>query len=139
MKTLFAAILALTVSASSTSFASSASFASATEAIDNGQKKQAASDAVTFAIDKSKVDVIVQSAESSKIVIRIKDSSGHNIASKTLSGVESGTRVRFDLSQLADGLYHVRVWDGENSQEKGIELKTAAPTPAVANQEVTFI
>ena len=137
MRTLFAAILvAFTVSASSASFAA-ASIAPATETTDNGQRKQTASDAVTFAIENSKMDVMVQATESAKITIRIKDSFGHNIATKTLSGVQSGTRVRFDLSQLEDGLYHVSVWDGKNRQKQDIELKTV--TPAVATQEVTFI
>lgn len=136
MRTLFAAILvAFTVSASSTSFASAASVAPAPESFDNGQRKQ--TDAVTFAIDNSKVDVIVHPTESAKIIIRIKDSFGHSIATKTLSEVESGTRVRFDLSQLEDGLYHLSVWDGKNNQKQDIELKTVPP--AAPTQEVSFI
>lgn len=132
MNTLFATVLvAFTLSTSSTSFASAPNIP------DNGQKQQVASDPVAFAIEESSVDVIVQSAETPKMVIRVKDSSGNNIVTKTLTNVESGTVVRFNLSQLADGLYRVNVWDGKSTQVKQLELKTASPV--VANQEVTFL
>ncbi|GAA4428950.1 hypothetical protein GCM10023188_13740 [Pontibacter saemangeumensis] len=132
MKTLFAAIfVAFTVGTSSPSFASAAGTTG------NGHETQATSDPVAFVIDNSKVDVIIKATDTPKMIIRMKDSSGNTIAIKTLSHVESGTRVRFDLSQLSDGLYSVRVWDGKNVQEQEIKLKTTSPDIAI--QKVSFL
>lgn len=123
MKNTFVAILvALAIGTSSSSFAA------AVKSTDNGQKGQAGS--ITIAAYKSKVDVYVQHTENPKTVIRILDPSGRTIASKDLSNMDRDTRVSFDLSQLPDGLYAVKVWDGQNSQKKSIELRTAPPVEA---------
>lgn len=130
MKNTFVAILiALTIGTSSSSFAS------AVKTIDNGQKEKAGS--ITVAAYKSKVDVFVQHTENPRTVIRIMDPSGRTIATKDLSNIDRDTRVSFDLSQLPDGLYAVKVWDGQNSQETGIELKTTPPVEA--QQEVVIL
>lgn len=132
MKNLFAALLvAFAVSTASNGFAT------ATTAVNNGQQQLSAPDSVAFAIEDSKVDVIFQAARSPKMIIRLKDEDGHTLAVKSVSQAESGTRIRFDLSQLADGLYSVRVWDGKGSQERDIEVKTVSP--AISTREVILL
>lgn len=126
MKNLFAAILvSLTVSTSSVSFAAT------TKTLDKGQNEQAAPAAVTFAqVVKSKLDVVVENTANAKIIIRLTDAGGRSIASKTLSGKESDTRVRFDLANLTDGVYQVKVWNGKNTQLQKFEVKTSEVTVA---------
>lgn len=134
MKTLFASLLiALTLSTSS------ASFAAATRTTDHGQSEAAAPIAVTFAqIEKSKLDVVFENALNSSMGIRLTDAGGKNIATKILPKKETGTRVRFDLANLKDGTYSVRVCNGKNAQVKKFEIKTEIPV-ATSYQEVTFI
>jgi xanthine/uracil permease len=122
MKNLFAAILvALTVSTASVSFA-------ATTTTDNPQTAGVATPAVTFAqIEKSKLDVTVVNITDEPVIVRLFDSFGKNIASKNISKSETGTRVRFDLSSLADGVYHVKATTGKDTQVQRFELKTTAP------------
>ena len=134
MKNLFAAILvALTVSTSS------ASFAAATKTINQGQTETGVPASVTFAqVEKSKLDVIVESVANAKMSIRLADASGKTIATKILPQKETGTRVRFDLANLTDGVYHVRISDGKNIQVKKFEIKTEVPAQNTY-QEVTLI
>ena len=134
MKNLFAAILvALTVSTSS------ASFAAATKTLDQGQTATGIPASVTFAqVEKSKLDVIVESVANAKMSIRLADASGKTIATKILPQKETGTRVRFDLANLTDGVYHVRISDGKNTQVKKFEIKTEVPAQN-SYQEVTLI
>ena len=135
MKNLFAAIVvALTVSTSSASFA-----AAATKTTDQGQTETGVPASVTFAqVEKSKLDVIVESVANAKMSIRLADASGKTIATKILPQKETGTRVRFDLANLTDGVYHVRISDGKNIQVKKFEIKTELPAQNTY-QEVTLI
>ncbi|MGV3586931.1 MAG: T9SS type A sorting domain-containing protein [Adhaeribacter sp.] len=134
MKTLFASLLfALTLTTSSNSFAT------ANRTYDHGQTETAAPVAVTFAqIEKSKLDVVVQNAINSNMSIRLTDAAGKNIATKILQKKATGTRVRFDLANLHDGTYFVRVGNGKNTQVKKFAIKTTLPTQDYY-QEVTFI
>ena len=134
MKNLFAAFLVtLTVSTFS------ASFAAATKTIYKGQTETGAPASVTFAqVEKSKLDVIVKSVAHAKMSILLADASGKTIATKILPHKETGTRVRFDLANLADGVYHVRISDGKNIQVKKFEIKTEVPAQN-SYQEVTLI
>jgi hypothetical protein len=122
MKNLFAAILvALTVSTSSVSFAAT------TKSIDKGHVEQAAPASATVTqVLMSKLDVVIEKDANTKTTIRLINSSGNNIATKKLSNRETATRVRFDLAGLADGVYYVKVWNGQNTQVQKFELKTAA-------------
>src|SRR5688500_7667134 len=125
MKTLFATILvALTLSTSSASFA-------AAKPIYKSQTETGIPASVTFAqVEKSKLDVIVEKVANAPMSIRLTDATGKTIATKTLSQRESATRVRFDLANLADGVYHVKVKDGQSTQMQKFELKTAEPVLA---------
>ena len=121
MKNLFAALLVtLTVSTSSVSFA-------AAKTADKGKTEQTVSTFATVSqVLMSKLDVVVEKDANPKTTIRLTDFSGRNLATKKMSDTETATRVRFDLAQLADGVYYVKVWNGENTQVQKFELKTAA-------------
>ena len=122
MKNLFAAILvAFTVSTASVSFAAT------TKNLDKGQVTQAAPASATVEqVLMSKLDVVVGKEANPKTIIRLIDASGNTIATKKVSPKETATRVRFDLAKLADGVYYVKVWNGQNSQLQKVEVKTAA-------------
>ena len=134
MKNLFASLLiALTLSTSSVSFAA------ANQTSDNGQPLPAVPAAVTFEqVEKSKLDVVIPNPINSNLNIRLSDAAGKVIATKTLSKKESGTRVRFNLTKLTDGVYYVRVGNGKSAQMKKFEIRTEVPTQTPF-QEVTFI
>jgi hypothetical protein len=122
MKNLFAAILvALTVSTSSVSFAATA------QSIDKGHVAPAAPASATVTqVLMSKLDVVVEKEANPKTHIRLVDAAGNIIATRKVSPKETATRVRFDLAALADGVYYVKVWDGQHTQVQKFELKTAA-------------
>lgn len=120
MKNLVATLLfAFTIAASSTSFAAKSN-------PDNELTPPVPTPAVTFGqMEKSKLDVAVAYVSTAQMTIRLFDSSGKNIATKTLSQRETGTRVRFDLTTLEDGVYQVKVTDGQHTQVQKFEIKTA--------------
>ena len=124
-------------SARSSVSTASTGFAASTTAVHTGQQQLSAPDSVAFAIEDSKVDVIFQAPGNPKMIIRLKDEEGHTLAVKSVAQAQSGTRIRFDLSQLADGLYSVRVWDGNGNHERDIEVKTVSP--AVSTREVILL
>ena len=121
MKKLFAAALvALTVSTASVSFAT-------TKNIDKGHAEQAVpASAAISQISMSKLDVVIEKDANPKTIIRLTDSSGKILSIKTVFNTNTGTRIRFDLAQLVDGVYFVKVWNGHSSQIQKFELKTAA-------------
>jgi hypothetical protein len=122
MKTLFAALLvAFTVSTASVGFAAPA------KSTDQGHAAPAAPAAATVTqVLMSKLDVVVGKEANPKTIIRLLDASGNNLATKKISNKETANRVRFDLAALADGVYYVKVWDGQHTQLQKFELKTAA-------------
>ncbi|GEO04208.1 hypothetical protein AAE02nite_18720 [Adhaeribacter aerolatus] len=122
MKNLFAAIIvALTVSTTSVSFAATP------KNIDKDHAAQAAPGSATVVqVLMSKLDVVVAEEANPKTIIRLINASGNTIATKKVSHKETATRVRFDLAELADGVYYVKVWNGQNTQVQKFELKTAA-------------
>ena len=122
MKNLFAAILVvLTVSTTSVSFAAS------TKSFDKGHGEQVApASATVVQVLMSKLDVVVENATNPKTIIRLTDSFGKTVATKKMYDKETATRVRFDLAELADGVYYVKIWNGQKTQVQKFELKTAA-------------
>ena len=134
MKNLFACILiAFTVTTSS------ASFAATSKTITKEKAGLNAGTSVTFAQqEQSKLDVIIDNAANAKVIIRLLASNGTNIVTKAIANSETGTRIRFNLASLTDGVYQVKVTDGKNTQVKKFEIKTALPAKATY-QEVTFI
>lgn len=132
MKNLFAAtLILLAVSTSSISFA-------ADHHVEQEQTKDVIPAAVTISqMEKSKLDVVVENAVNTTMTIRLVDSFGQNIATKTVQVSPAGTRIRFDLSALTDGEYRVNVIDGKNSQLKKFELKTVVPS--TPDQEIFIL
>jgi hypothetical protein len=126
MKNLFASLLvALTIGTSS------ATFAAANPTHDPEQIGPVLPAGVSIAqIEKSTLDVVVENEGAASMSIRLLDSSGRSLAAKTLPQKEEATRVRFDLADLKDGVYLVKVSDGKNTQVTKFELKTTVPTPA---------
>jgi aspartate carbamoyltransferase catalytic subunit len=134
MRNLFASILiALTVSTSGTSFAA------AYPNPDAGKNEQPLIPSVSLSqLEKSKLDVLVENAVNSKFVVRLLDASGQIVTTQTFWKNETGTRIRFDLTSLEDGVYEVKVSDGKNSQLKKFELKTTVPA-ITSYQNVTVL
>ena len=119
MKTLFAALfVAFTVSTATVSFAAP------TQSIDQGPAAPAA--LTVTQVLMSKLDVVIEKEANPKTTIRLLDASGNTIATKKVSPKETATRVRFDLAQLVDGVYYMKVWNGQHTQLQKVEVKTAA-------------
>lgn len=76
-----------------------------------------------------KVDVIVQNPEGSNVTIRLVDKLGVVQATQKLNKHEKALRTRFDISDLADGVYHIVVTDGASTQTQEINVSTNTPTP----------
>jgi hypothetical protein len=120
MKTLFASlIIALTVSASSLTFARSSSDTLPLET------------SVVVRSQAMKIDVITPAGIQENIVIRLKDADGRTLIKKFVEQSEKASLSRFDLSNLADGVYKVEISDGTNKQVKEFTIHTTFPTVAV--------
>ncbi len=134
MKNLFiAALVTLTLSTTS------ASFAESSPKISKDQNKSESAASVTLTqTEKSKLDVTVQNAPSSSLTIGLYDSNGSFLASKTVSGSETGTRLRFNLASLEDGVYQVKVKDGKEILVKKFAINTVVPTNS-AYQNLTLL
>jgi hypothetical protein len=133
MKNLFATLLvALTLGTSA------ATFAAANPIHDKDQTGQASPASVSIVqVEKSKLDVVIENEGNARISIGLLDSSGRSLAFKTFSGKEIDTRLRFDLSKLADGVYQVKVIAGRNTQVSIFELETTVL--AAAYQKLTIL
>lgn len=132
MKNLFATLLvALTIGSSA------ATLAAANPAPGKGPAGQATPASVSIEqIEKSKLDVVVEKQADARMTILLLDSSGRNLATKTLPQQEEATRVRFDLASLKDGVYFVKVRSGKDTQVTKFELETSVP--AAADQMLTI-
>lgn len=123
MKSLFAsALIALTVSASSVSFAN-----------DNSKTAEKAStfkSVVYPVINSSKIRVNVNKEKGTRILVTLKNEAGETLATEQLRKTDESSAIRFDLGQLEDGNYQVEVSDGLTKQVKAVNLHTSAPTVA---------
>ncbi|QHT68285.1 hypothetical protein GXP67_17390 [Rhodocytophaga rosea] len=120
MKTLFASLfIALTVSASSLTFAHSSSDPLPLDA------------AVVVRAQDMKIDVITQAGTQENIVIRLKDADGHTLTKTTVEQSEKASLSRFDVSNLSDGVYKVEISDGITKQVKDFTIQTTIPTTSV--------
>ena len=120
MKILFASLfIALTVSASSLSFAHASSDPLPLDA------------AVVVRPQAMKIDVITQAGTQENIVIRLKDADGHTLTKTTIAQSEKASLSRFDVSNLSDGVYKVEISDGTNKQVKEFTIQTTLPTVSV--------
>lgn len=118
---------------------SSVSFAATNPTTDNGQDLTAAPATITFAqIKNSMIDVVVVNPHHENLTIRLTDYVGKIIAVKKLNKEDTSTRIRFNLTNLTDGVYYVRTGQGNATQLKKFEIKTAVQTSAYY-QEVTLI
>ncbi|MFC5411980.1 T9SS type A sorting domain-containing protein [Larkinella bovis] len=79
-----------------------------------------------------KLDVVVQKPVGSNVTIRLIDHLGSIQATQKLTRHENALRTRFDISDLADGIYQVVVTDGTTTQTQEIHIQTTAPTPIPA-------
>ncbi|GAB3341055.1 hypothetical protein GCM10027299_54990 [Larkinella ripae] len=118
MKTALASFFfALAISASSVSLAAN-----------TGDKAPFQSSVVAFP-STMKVDVVVENPNNANVTIRLVDHLGVVQASQKLNKHEKALRTRFDISELADGVYQVVVTDGASTQTQEINVKTQVPAP----------
>ncbi|MFC5409015.1 T9SS type A sorting domain-containing protein [Larkinella bovis] len=118
MKTLLAsALIALT-------------FVSTTFAADDKDKtdvKSTFQSAVYPMTNSMKVGVNVHKEKGSKVNIRLTNSEGYTLATRTLRKNSEAASIRFDLNQLEDGVYKVEISDGATSEVKTVALQTKTP------------
>jgi hypothetical protein len=68
--------------------------------------------------------VAVDKALGSKIRIVLTDETGNLLFSQNLTKTDNGQRWKFDLNELKDGTYRLRITDGNNSEVKNFQIKT---------------
>lgn len=120
MKTLFASlIIALTVSASSVSFAHAS----------NGT--QPIEPSIIVRPQAMKLDVITPAGGQDRITIRLKDASGNTLIRKFVAASNETSLSRFDLSNLEDGVYKVEISGGAGKQVREFTIETTTPKVAV--------
>lgn len=119
MKTLFSSLLlALTISASTASFANTDDKMTAPASYQVGMY---ASQSAT------KLNVMIAKEKGATVRVQVLNEQGEALATEQISKYETGHRVRFDLSQLKDGKYQVVVTDGASKTVKEINLQTNTP------------
>lgn len=125
MKNLFAsALLLLTLSFSSVSFASSKPAATPAPRAQNALFAP-----VEFIkLPGSQLDALVKERNARKLTIRVLDAQGNTLVTKTIGKNKAG--VRFNLASLADGSYQIKVTDGKHTQVQEFNLASAVPVPA---------
>lgn len=70
-----------------------------------------------------KVDVVVGETDG-HLSIQVVDQQGHTLSKRAVYKEESNTRIRFDLSELPDGVYQLVVTEGTSRQTNAIVLNT---------------
>jgi hypothetical protein len=87
--------------------------------------------AVVVRPEALKLDVLVGPNPNAAVMVHFMDERGSTLATRRLSKRDNPTRVRFDLSELADGQYTVRITDGSMIKTRQVELNTQFPTPSM--------
>ncbi len=120
MKKIFVSLMiALTVGDSSVSFADN-KLTSVTQP-EGGDSFQAK---VFVRSESMKLDVFVEPAEHAHLMISLLDAKGRTLATKQVSDSENTSGVRFDVSDLKDGIYQVEITDGTDKQLEKVALAT---------------
>lgn len=77
-----------------------------------------------------KVDVFIGAFEKPGLTIQLCNANGKVLAQKRIGNSDKTTGVRFNMSELKDGNYHVVILRGKNKQVHTVELKTFFPEPS---------
>jgi hypothetical protein len=116
MKTLIASLLlALIVSTSSLTYATTPNSTLPIEA------------SVIVRPQIMKLDIITQASDYNYITIRLRDAQGHTLIKTKVNKSEKASLSRFDVSNLADGIYQVEISDGTSKQIKEFAIETTIP------------
>ncbi|MEM9673159.1 MAG: hypothetical protein ACFB15_08365 [Cyclobacteriaceae bacterium] len=68
------------------------------------------------------LDVFVERTDGTLLLVKFRDASGRVLAKGKIADDQGG--VRFDMSNLKDGIYQVEVTDGDTKQIESFELKS---------------
>lgn len=118
MKTLISSlVIAAAVAMSSASFAqSNHTFSVSKETKDvNFEVKS---------IVEGKIDVTVMKNKGESLSIKLTDTNGNTLATKALDKNDPASRVRFNLNELPNGIYHVVITEGTFKETKEVILDT---------------
>jgi hypothetical protein len=69
------------------------------------------------------LDVFVEPTKNTPLIISFRDADGRVLAKEQVSDSKKG--VRFDISDLENGSYHVEVTDGDTKQIESLELRSS--------------
>ena len=70
-----------------------------------------------------KLDVFVEAVEKDDLKISLLDNEGRLIATQRVDETIKG--VRFDIAELQDGVYRIKITDGASKQVENVELKSS--------------
>jgi|GEM_PF-1547826 len=83
-----------------------------------------------------KICLSVEKQPNTLAFVQLLTPTGKELYSDTLPRKGTGFRQLFDLSELADGLYSLRVRQGETVIVKSIQLRTTAPAPKLLTRSL---
>lgn len=128
-KILFSLAIVLAIGISSESFANH-TFTSATQLKDSDPIRAQ----VRVRSESMKLDVFVEPAENDQVKISLLDAEGRTLATKRVRNSDSVGGIRFDVSDLKDGIYQVEITDGTTRQVEDVVLATFQPQRSLSLQ-----
>ena len=84
--------------------------------------------------ESMKLDVFVEPAENEHVKISLLDAEGRTLATKRVHDSENVGGIRFDVSNLKDGIYQVEITDGTTRQVESVALATFQPQRSLSFQ-----
>ncbi|OIN57648.1 hypothetical protein [Arsenicibacter rosenii] len=91
------------------------------------------------ASDPSKLWMVVEKGIPAKrLTMRIMDSKQKVVYESDIYSKKTTFRQRFDLSELADGLYTFQISDGKQIQERSFKLATPGITETLPQRNITM-
>ncbi len=108
---------------------SAASFANTTEANPIGRKSTAASYKTgIYTSTTGKLVIALDKETGGRIAILLKSTDGKVLYSQHLGKNEKTCRVRLNLSELEDGVYHLEITNGVETTTQNVTISTNQPT-----------
>jgi hypothetical protein len=118
MKTLVTSlVIAATVALSSASFAQNKNTFSVSKEMKDVQFQ-------VNSIMQGKIDVTVLKNKGESLSVKLTDTNGNTLAVKSLDKNDPTSRVRFNMNELPNGIYHVVVTEGAFKETKEVILDT---------------
>ena len=75
-------------------------------------------------IVEGKIDVTVMKNKGESLSIKLTDTNGNTLATKALDKNDPASRVRFNMNELPNGIYHVVITEGTFKETKEVILDT---------------